>query len=85
MKNVTIYLKPTCPFCKKALLVLKRAGVTSPNIIDIAKQPGRKQEMIKKSGGRTTVPQIFVDDQYLGECSTVVQLEKQGRLEGYLK
>jgi glutaredoxin 3 len=85
MKNVTIYLKPTCPFCKKALLVLKRAGVTSPNIIDIAQQPGRKPEMVSKSGGRTTVPQIFVDDQYLGECSTVVQLEKQGRLEGYLK
>ena len=85
MKNVTIYLKPTCPFCKKALLVLKRAGVASPNIIDIAQQPGRKAEMVTKSGGRTTVPQIFVNDSYLGECSTIVQLEKEGRLEGYLK
>lgn len=85
MKNVTIYLKPTCPFCKKALNVLKRAGVTSPNIIDIAKQPGRKQEMVRKAGGRSTVPQIFVDNSYLGECSTIVQLEKEGRLEGYLK
>jgi glutaredoxin 3 len=85
MKNVTIYLRPTCGFCKKALLVLKRAGVTSPNIIDIAQQPGRKQEMISRSGGRTTVPQIFVDDSYLGECSTIVQLEKEGRLGGYLK
>lgn len=83
MKNVTIYLKPTCPFCKKALNVLKRAGVT-PTTIDINKQPARRQEMISKSGGRSTVPQIFVDDQYLGECSTVVQLEKEGKLKGRL-
>ena len=85
MKSVQIYLKPTCPYCKKALLVLRRAGITNPTIIDVSKQPARKQEMVNRSGGRTTVPQIFVDGNYLGDCAKVIELEKSGKLSGQLQ
>lgn len=84
MKNVTIYLKPTCPFCKKAILVLKRHNVT-PTIIDIAKNPNKKPEMVVLSNGRTTVPQIFVEDQHIGGCDDLVKLEKEGLLDDLLK
>lgn len=81
MKKVQIYIKPTCGFCKKALLVLKRAGIVQPDIVDISKVPARKQEMITRAGGKSTVPQIFVDNKYLGDCSKVVELEKSGKLK----
>ena len=80
MKNVTIYIKPTCPFCKKALLVLKRHGVDQPNIIDLSSNPNRRQEAIKRSSGRTTVPQIFFGDDHIGGCDDLLALEKSGVL-----
>jgi len=79
MKKVTIYIKPTCGFCKKALLVLKRYEV-NPTIIDIAANPGRKPEMVTKANGRATVPQIFFEDEHIGGCNELVQIEKRGRL-----
>ena len=84
MKNVTVYLKPTCPYCKKAILVLKRQGV-NPTIVDIAEQPLRRPEMIRKSNGSTTVPQIFFDDDHIGGCDDLVRLEKSGQLEEKLR
>lgn len=83
MKNVQIFIKPTCGFCKKALLVLKRQGV-NPDIVDIAANPGRRSEMVNRSGA-TTVPQIFVAGVHLGDCSRIVHLEKSGQLSEMLK
>ena len=79
MKNVTIYIKPTCPFCKKALLVLNRYKA-NPTIIDLTKSPNQRQEMISRSG-RTTVPQIFFDDEHIGGCDDLVEIEKSGKLD----
>ncbi len=84
MKNVTIYLKPTCPYCKKAILVLNRQGA-NPTIIDIAQRPKRRPEMIQKANGSTTVPQIFFDDEHIGGCDDLVALEKSGQLEERLR
>lgn len=77
--NVTIYLKPTCPFCKKALMVLKRlnANITE---IDIAADPSRRPEMIQKANQRTTVPQIFIDGEHIGGCDDLLARQKAGQL-----
>lgn len=83
MKNVTIYIKPTCGFCKKALLVLRREGVT-PNIIDITNKAALRNEMIAKAK-RTTVPQIFVDGTHLGGCDDLVAAQQNGKLKEILK
>ena len=70
MKQVTIYIKPTCPFCKKALMVLKREGV-KPNIIDITNNNNLRSQMVCESN-RTTVPQIFVEGKHIGDCNEII-------------
>ncbi len=77
--NVLMYIKPTCPFCKKALTILNRNGIR-PQIVDVAAHPGRKQEMVSKAGGRTTVPQIFFGDKHVGGCDDLTVLDKSGML-----
>ena len=73
MKKVTIYIKPACPFCRKALVVLKQHGV-EPTVIDLTAQPNRKQEMVTKTG-RSTVPQIFFGDEHIGGCDDLIALK----------
>lgn len=73
MKKVTIYIKPACPFCRKALVALKRHNV-KPKVIDLTAQPDRKQEMIAKTG-RTSVPQIFFGDEHIGGCDDLLALK----------
>ena len=74
---VLIYIKPTCPFCKKALTLLEATGFTDITVKDIAAQPELRAEMIEKAGGRKTVPQIFFGEgenpyaQHIGGCDDV--------------
>ena len=74
MKKVTIYIKPSCPFCRRALVILKRHGVENPKIIDLTAQPGRKKEMVTKTG-RTSVPQIFFGNEHIGGCDDLFALK----------
>ncbi len=83
MKTVTIYIKPTCGFCKKALLVLRREGVT-PNILDISNNASLRNEMIAKAKGLTTVPQIFIDGNHIGGCDKLVAAQQSGKLKEML-
>lgn len=66
---VTVYMKPTCPFCLKALATLEAHG-QQPTVIDIAAEPAKRDEMIEKipEGRQPTVPQIFINDEYIGGC-----------------
>ena len=82
MKKVTIYIKPKCPFCKKALLELSREGV-NPNIIDITGNAALKSKMITESK-RSTVPQIFIDGKHLGGCDDLLAAQKSGKLKEML-
>lgn len=79
MKKVTIYIKPSCPFCKKALTVLSREGA-KPNVIDITGNAALKSKMITESK-RSTVPQIFIGDEYFGDCSDLLVVQKSGELK----
>ena len=83
MKNVTIYTKDFCPFCTKAksLLVLKKIKFTE---INLHKNPEKFEEMIKKSNGAQTVPQIFSSDRYVGDCEKIYELNAQGKLDQLL-
>ena len=44
-------------------------------------QPGRRDEMIRRAGGRTTVPQIFIDGEHIGGCDDMVALDRAGKLD----
>lgn len=83
MKTVTMYYKPTCPYCLQAHELLTAKGVRYEGI-DIAKYPQRRAEMIARANGKTTVPQIFIADIHIGGCDDLHHLEAQGKLDDLL-
>ena len=64
MARVTVYTKPFCPYCSRALGLLQQKGVEI-NEIEAASDMALRQEMIQKSG-RATYPQIFIGDRHIG-------------------
>ena len=83
MSKVTIYTKPYCPFCIRAVDLLEKKGVAFTEI-EAAFDPGKRQEMIQRAGGRATFPQIFVGDHHIGGCDDMMALERAGKLDALL-
>jgi glutaredoxin 3 len=83
MAHVTIYTKPFCPYCARALNVLGAKGADLTEI-EAGFDPALRQEMIQKSGGRSTYPQIFVGDRHIGGCDDMLALDRAGELDGLL-
>ena len=84
MANVVMYAKTTCPYCHRARALLDEKGVQNLELILIDRDPSRRPEMIERTGGRTTVPQIFIDGQHVGGCDDLMALERAGRLDPLL-
>jgi glutaredoxin 3 len=80
MNHVVVYSKQMCPSCTQAKTLLQQKGVDFEQI-KIDDEPERKQEMIHLSGGRQTVPQIFINDEHIGGFDELWELEKQGKLD----
>lgn len=82
MPKVTIYTKPGCPYCVRAMMLLeeKKADV---NEIVAAFDPTLRQEMMQKSG-RTTYPQIFIGEKHVGGCDDIYALDRAGKLDELL-
>ncbi|CAO3417552.1 glutaredoxin 3 [Azospirillum endophyticum] len=83
MADVVIYTTPFCPYCMRAKSLLDRKGVTYEEI-DLYAQPGRRSEMIERSEGRTTVPQIFIDGKPYGGSDDIHALDRDGKLDPLL-
>jgi glutaredoxin 3 len=81
---VTIYTKPGCPYCARALGLLRDKGVEFTEI-EAAYDPAKKQEMVQRAGGRMTFPQIFIGDRHVGGCDDMMDLEDRGELDGLLQ
>ena len=83
MSKVVIYTKDYCPYCTKAkqLLDIKKADYDE---IDITNDASQIQEMLKKSGGRKTVPQIFINNKHIGGCDDLYALNEKGELDKLL-
>ena len=84
MPPVLIYTKPFCPYCSRALGLLHKKGVAYSEDKDAARDPGRKREMMQKSGGRSTFPQIFIGARHVGGCDDLMALERSGELDRLL-
>jgi glutaredoxin 3 len=83
MSEIILYSKEVCPYCVKAKNLLNRKGAAFKEIKitdDVT-----KDEMIKKSGGRMTVPQIFIGDFHVGGCDDLYALDAAGKLDELLK
>lgn len=83
MPNIIIYTKSYCPYCTAAKALLKQKGQTWTEI-DIEHDEVKRDEMIEKSGGRLTVPQIFINDSHVGGFDDLSALEQKGELDGIL-
>lgn len=84
MQPIEIYTRPTCGYCHaaKRLLTQKQVAFTE---VDISAHPERREEMINRAHGRTSVPQIFVGDTHVGGCDDLYALEDAGKLDPLLK
>ncbi len=83
MKTIEIYTKFTCGYCAAAKRLLNKKGVTFTEV-DLLRHPEKRAEMISRAGGRWTVPQIFIDDKYVGDCDELYALDAAGRLDPLL-
>ena len=83
MAEVVIYSSLFCGYCARAKKLLESKGVSYQDI-DVAAEPKRKPEMIERAGGRTTVPQIFIDGRHVGGCDDLYALEAAGKLDPLL-
>ncbi len=83
MNKITIYSKDPCPYCVKAKMLLERKKVAFTEIK--ITNDALREEMIQKSGGRMTVPQIFIEDQHIGGCDDLYALDAAGKLDELLK
>ncbi len=83
MSAVTIYTRPFCGFCSHALGLLKEKGVEFTEI-EAGFDPAKRQEMVERSGGGTTFPQIFVGDKHIGGCDDLVALDRAGKFDAML-
>jgi len=84
VKNVTVYMGPRCNFCDAAKRLLSRNNIPF-NEINIALEEGKREEMLKKSNGRQTIPQIFFNELHVGGYEELRSLEKKGELLNKLK
>ena len=83
MKPVEIYTSPLCGYCHAAKRLLTKKGITFTEI-DVLANPDRKPEMIQRSNGRRTVPQIFIGDTHVGGCDDLFDLDMSGKLDPLL-
>ncbi len=83
MQRVTIYTTPICPYCVRAKALLKKKGAAIDEI-DVFMDGDARGAMEAKSGGRQTVPQIFIGGAHVGGCDELYALERDGRLDPML-
>jgi len=85
MPTITLYTMGHCPFCARAKALLRRKGVREWQEYDLEDEPQWcREEMERRSGGRRTVPQIFIGDTHVGGSDDLYALEAAGGLDPLL-
>ena len=83
MKDVVIYSTDSCPYCRQAERFLKDKGVDFKSV-DVTNDDSMREKLIELSGGRRTVPQIFIGGEAIGGYSDMISLHQKGELDGKL-
>ena len=83
MAKVEMYSKTFCPYCIRAQHLLDKKGIDYAVYL-IGFDGAKREEMIQRANGRTTVPQIFIDGRHIGGCDDLMRLERDGRLDDLL-
>jgi glutaredoxin 3 len=83
MARVEVYSSMFCGYCARAKALLERKGVAYETI-DVLEDTSKRDEMVARAGGRTTVPQIFIDGAYIGGSDELAALDRAGKLDALL-
>lgn len=83
MPSVTIYTKPFCPYCARALNLLGKKNVTFEEI-DAGMDPNKRREMMQRANGKATYPQVFIGEKHVGGCDELMALDRSGELDTLL-
>jgi len=83
MARIEIYTTPTCPYCIAAKRLLTQKGAAFEEI-NVAGDPAGRAAMAQRAGGRSTVPQIFIDGRHIGGCDDLHALDGEGGLDPLL-
>jgi glutaredoxin 3 len=83
MPDIEIYTQPWCPYCERAIHILTAKGVDFREINAPGGSDARRQAR-ERSGGRTSVPQIFIGGNHIGGCDDMVALDRAGKLDTIL-
>lgn len=79
MPRIEIYTSLFCGYCHRAKKLLQERGVEFTEF-DVLADGTRRTEMQRRTGGRTSVPQIFIDDCHVGGCNELYELDRSGKL-----
>jgi glutaredoxin 3 len=82
MRPVTVYTRAFCPYCSRAIALLRGKGAAVTEV-DATGDPGKREEMVSRSG-RWTFPQIFIGDLHVGGCDELHALDQEGGLDPLL-
>jgi len=80
MKNITVYMGLMCSYCDAVKRLLNKKNIPYKEI-NIALEEGKMEEMLKKSNGMKTIPQIFIEDHHIGGYDELRALENKGELD----
>lgn len=83
MKKVQVYSTGYCPFCVMAKRLLSSKGVSYEEVA-VDSDTTKREEMLARSGGRRTVPQIFIGDRHVGGFDDLAALDRKGELDPLL-
>jgi glutaredoxin 3 len=83
MPRIVVYSGSNCPYCDAAKKLLQKKGVAYEEI-DVRADPAKRDEMLKKTGGKKTIPQIFIGDKYIGGSDDLHALDAAGKLDRLL-
>lgn len=84
MPNIIVYSGTGCPYCIRAKQLLKHKNASFTEI-NVRADPSALAEMLAKSQGKQTIPQIFIDDKHIGGCDDLYALDQAGQLDPLLQ
>lgn len=78
--DIVMYSTGWCPYCDRARALLARKGLTFREI-KVDENPAEREAMLARSGGRRTVPQIFIGERHVGGFDDLYAIDKSGELD----
>jgi glutaredoxin 3 len=83
MTEVIVYSGPNCPYCVRAKMLLQKKGAAFTDF-DVKADPARMEEMMDKTQGKRSIPQIFIGGKHIGGCDDLFALDAEGKLDALL-